>query len=68
MMTRIASALHQDEAKGGNDKVLLNMSGFRPLSVSHLTSVVDLSLRVFQLKGSHFFLNKNFLICLTFSK
>ena len=33
-----------------------------------MTFAVDLSLRVFQLKGSHFFLNKGFLICLTFSK
>lgn len=47
------------------DEVLLPISGFS--AIFHLTFVVDhLSLRVFQPKGSHFFLTKDLSACLTY--
>lgn len=54
-----------DRGKGGKERVLFGISGLRPLHVSPWTLAMGLPVRILQLKGSHFSLNKDFLICLT---
>lgn len=61
----LGARLRPERGKGGKDRVLLTISGFRLLRVSPWTFAGGSSLRVFQPKGSHFFLNKACLICLT---